>query len=391
MLRDAKPRAVVSRRAIPPFEVPAGAIAVYVDTERTSAAGTLGAVSADDVACISYDTESFGIAVSHGALVARVAARKRLRRQDRKMLCLRLSDSQLLEELFATWADGATVCFVRPEDGGASLLRRLREERVELLVLDALTLVDLAEAAAREVGPIALPLRQIHCTGDMPKITPDVRLLLAQLSWGGLEAYGRTTDEATNEDDISRALSEMRNASPVANTRCYVLGARGEPAEVGVPGELHLGGAGLALGYPNRPGLTAERFVPDPFGHRGGRLVRTGVRARWRADGTLDILGETDSGALQVVDRPTIAKHMRREARTDIERAIAEIWSEVLGIDCPDLDHDFFELGGHSLLATQIMTRIRRYLNVELPLRTLFESPTIAGLAEAIDNRPRTT
>ena len=262
---------------------------------------------------------------------------------------------------------------------------------------------------------------------------------------------------------------------PIANTHLYVLDDKQHLMPVGVPGELYIGGKGLSPGYWRRDELTREKFLPNPFSSvPGNRLYRTGDRARYRVDGTLEFLGRIDQqiklrgfrielGEIETVlgQHPDvhegvvlvrddghrgpylvgywISAHesgvsvdsMRRflnerlpeymvpsawmelEAfpltpngkldrralpaptrvvgttaaapRGPLEEAVVEIWQEVLGVDHPGIHDNFFELGGHSLLATQIISRIQRTFHVDLPLRHLFETPTVAGLAETVE------
>ncbi|HEU0078336.1 MAG TPA: amino acid adenylation domain-containing protein, partial [Longimicrobiaceae bacterium] len=289
--------------------------------------------------------------------------------------------------------------------------------------------------------------------------------------YGPTEASVRVT--AVECTDGSRTPPIGR---PVANARLYVLDARGEPAPVGVPGELHIGGVGVARGYLGRPELTAEKFVPDPFSPApGARMSRSGDLARWRPDGVLDFVGRTDfqvkirgfrvepgeveaallghpaladaavvardgaggvkrlvayvvagrssaappAGELREFLRERLPEYMVPAAfvaldalpltsrgktdraalpepeaagedgqlapATPTEEVLAGIFAQVLGTERVGVRDGFFDLGGHSLLATRVASRVRGAFGVELPLRALFEAPTVAGLAARVD------
>ena len=109
---------------------------------------------------------------------------------------------------------------------------------------------------------------------------------------------------------------------PIANTTVYVLDSRGAPTPIGVAGEIHLGGPQVARGYVNRPELTKEKFIPDPFA-AGGRLYRTGDLGRWRRDGTVEYLGRIDHQVKVRGQRiePGEVEHALEE-HPDVERAV---------------------------------------------------------------------
>ncbi len=129
------------------------------------------------------------------------------------------------------------------------------------------------------------------CGGEA--LPPDLADALVARAGSAWNLYGptETTIWSTAQRLDGGPISIGR---PIANTRVYVLDRHLAPTPIGVPGELYIGGAGVALGYRNRPELTHDRFLADPFGPPGARLYRTGDLARYRADGALEHLGRID-------------------------------------------------------------------------------------------------
>ncbi|MGB8645080.1 MAG: amino acid adenylation domain-containing protein [Anaerolineae bacterium] len=269
---------------------------------------------------------------------------------------------------------------------------------------------------------------------------------------------------------------------PIGNVRVYILDGAMQPVPIGVPGELYIGGNGLARGYFHRADLTAARFIPDPFsGDPGTRLYRTGDLCRYLLDGNIEFLGRTDlqvkvrgfrveleeiEAALRQhpsvqeavvtlwerppdsnkqlvayfvaarepaptpaelrrflssrlpdymlpafwtrlprmplngngkIDRQSLpAPDLSRRVegplfvgpRTPTEEHIAQTWATILGISRVDVNENFFELGGNSLLATRVVSHLRADWNIDLPVRALFEWPSVATLARYIETYP---
>src|SRR5262249_28280790 len=147
-----------------------------------------------------------------------------------------------------------------------------------------------AEDVARLSG-----IRRLYVGTDVVSSSQVCNVLAAVDGCRLIHTYGPT--EATTfcvtypVDRQGQVSGSLPIGRPIWNTRLYVLDAGLQPAPAGVTGELYVAGAGLARGYLDRAGLTAERFVADPFGSTGSRMYRTGDLARWRADGVLDFLG----------------------------------------------------------------------------------------------------
>jgi non-ribosomal peptide synthetase component F/NRPS condensation-like uncharacterized protein len=168
-----------------------------------------------------------------------------------------------------------------------------------------------------------------------------------------------------------------------ANLRTYVLDGRLRPVPIGVPGHLFIGGP-LADGYRGRPGLTAERFRPDPYASRPGqRMYASGDVARWRCDGVIELSSTSDGPAPLSEPAPRTREYVA--PRTDTERWLAAQWQDLLGVDRVGAHDSFFDLGANSLHATQLFARIRQGRNIELEPRHMFTSQVLEQLAARLD------
>ncbi len=160
--------------------------------------------------------------------------------------------------------------------------------------LSLINTVPSAMAELVRLGCLPASVRVVNLAGE-----PLSQTLVEQLyEQSGIERvydlYGPTEDTTYSTYALRRVKETATIGRPIANTQVYLLDSWLEPVPVGVAGELYLGGAGLARGYLRRPELTAERFIPNPYGPRGTRLYRTGDLARYQRDGKLQYLGRRD-------------------------------------------------------------------------------------------------
>jgi amino acid adenylation domain-containing protein/FkbH-like protein len=452
-------------------------------SSRGVSAGRAGAPGAggpcpDNLAYVIYTSGSTGrpkgVEVCHRSMVNFLAAmrgRPGIAAGDVLLAVTTLSFDIAGLELFLPLTVGAQVVMVSRETAadGVQLARALEQSGATVLQATPATWRLLLAA-----GWNGKPDLAALCGGEaLPREVAEQLLVRTGSLWN---LYGPT--ETTVWSALHRVESAARAVPagrPIANTAIYVLDAGFAPAPIGVPGELAIGGVGLARGYRGQPGLTAERFVPDPFGAPGSRLYRTGDLARWLAEGALDFLGRTDhqvkirgfrvetqeieavlaehpgvaeaavlardgadgrrlvaylvarpgeapaAAELRSTARAALPEYMVPAAfvflpampltpngkldrkalpavddlprqtglvppRTSLEELLVEIWAQVLDVQRLSVDDNVFDLGAHSLLATQVRSRLDRELGIDLPLRRLFELPTVALLAADIES-----
>ena len=448
-------------------------------------------VGPDDLAYIIFTSGSTGtpkgVMVRHEPavnLVHWVNTTFRVGPGDKLLFVTALSFDLSVYDVLGILAAGGTVRIASRAESRDP--RRL----VQILVEEGITFWDSAPAALQQLagffpsqaGP---SLRLVFLSGDWIPVTLPVRVRESFPEARVISLGGATEATVWSNyypiGEVDPAWKSIPYGRPIPNACYHVLDAGLRPCPIGVPGDLYISGPCLSLGYAKAPDLTADRYIPDPVGlEPGGRLYRTGDRARYWMDGTLEFLGRLDSqvkvrgyrielGEIESVlaghpgvreavalvredvpgdqrivaylipefpereEAPPSANELRawsaehlpdymvpaafvpleewplsatgkldRKAlpppfapkpepaviaaspRTEMERVIAAIWREVIGVESVGVDDNFFDLGGHSLLLARVQARLSEILGRDLPMVDLFRYPTVGSLAEAL-------
>jgi amino acid adenylation domain-containing protein/thioester reductase-like protein len=445
-------------------------------------------VTADNLAYTIYTSGSTGkpkgVQVLHGGVVNflnSMGQEPGLNAQDTLLAVTTISFDIAVLELFLPLISGARIVLVSREvaSDGARLAQTMAESGTTFMQATPATWRLLLATGWQ--GDHRL---KILCGGEaMPRSLANQLLERCASLWN---MYGPTeTTVWSAVCEVKPGVGSVPIGYPIANTQVYLIDEqfrrKNDPltqVPVGQPGEVYIGGDGLARGYLNRLEMTQERFIPDPFSAKpGARLYRTGDLARLLPDGSIQFIGRVDhqvkirgyrielgdieaalsqypevkeaavitrednvgekrlvayfagKSSLRIdlvpqlrvflkeklpeymipsafvamealpltpngkIDRRALpAPSQERPAlgelfvapRDETERQLANIWGQILDIQPIGIYDNFFDLGGHSLLVAQMVSQATELFKVELPLSSLFESPTVAGLAQAI-------
>ncbi|MEZ0070332.1 amino acid adenylation domain-containing protein [Streptacidiphilus sp. MAP12-20] len=329
-----------------------------IDTAHTTVpAPASAAVHPEQLAYLMYTSGSTGtpkgIGITHRDLAAFVQDRCWQRPPERILLHAPVAFDASVYELWIPLLTGGTVVVAPPGNLDAATLGRLiRAEQLTSVLLTA----GLFRVVAEEDPQTFTGLREVLTGGDVIPPAAVQRVLDACPKTLVRPTYGPTETTLFATQHLLRAPHQVGATIPMGRPmdgmRAYVLDARLRPVPPGVTGELYLAGLGLARGYENRPGLTAERFVADPFGPpAGGRMYRTGDLVRWTRDGLLDFVSRVDGqvklrgfrielGEIELVlsriPGVSQAAVLAREDRPGDKRLVAYVVAEVAGADPAD-------------------------------------------------------
>jgi len=270
--------------------------------ESYSAVNPDGGLRPDNLAYCIYTSGSTGqpkgAGVPHQGILNRLQwmqAEYRLDGSDSVLQKTPYSFDVSVWEFFWPLMTGARLVVAAPElhKDSLGLAELIRRERITTLHFVPSMLQAFVETPAVEN---CTSLTRVICSGEA--LSADLVARFQQKLPAALHnLYGPTEASV----DVSYwacppACSEaaIPIGKPIANIRLYILDRHLNPVPVGTPGELHIAGIGLGHGYLRRPGLSAEKFIPDPYGPEGSRMYKTGDRVRYRADGTIDYLGRID-------------------------------------------------------------------------------------------------
>jgi amino acid adenylation domain-containing protein/thioester reductase-like protein len=266
--------------------------------------------SPDDLAYVLYTSGSTGtpkgVAMPHRALCNLIAWQLRASGQTGSGRTLQFSPISFdvsFQEIFSTWCAGGTLVLISEETrrDPERLLAFIACNEIVRLFLPFVALQSLAQAVCDDAGRTTMCLREIITAGEQLHITAQIVQMFELLDGCALHNhYGPTETHVVTAFKLTGPPANWPRlppiGRPIANVRAYVLDPDMQAVPVGAAGELYVGGVALARDYFNQPGLTAEKFVLDPFSESGeaARLYRTGDRVYWRPDGNLEFLGRSD-------------------------------------------------------------------------------------------------
>ncbi|WP_406694053.1 amino acid adenylation domain-containing protein [Singulisphaera sp. Ch08] len=303
MLRDSGAAILLTDRHIQKLLPDTGVRVVLLDDDRAEIEHHDGSSAPDitihpaSLAYVIYTSGSTGkpkgVMIPHDALnnfLLAMRALLELKPGDSLLAVTTLSFDIAVLELFLPLALGARIELASRDEAtdGRRLAKRLHNANARFLQATPATWRLLLDSGWN--GQLGLT---ILCGGEaMTRELAERLLPNADALWN---LYGPTeTTVWSTAARVETGNGAVSIGRPIANTQIYILDALLQPVPIGVAGELYIGGDGVVRGYLDRPALTAERFLPDPFGKPGARLYRTGDLARWRTDGTLECLGRLD-------------------------------------------------------------------------------------------------